>query len=344
MPFAMTAHAAGWDSSNNPYAMSSSFIANFEALPVEGQMKDTRKGWPGSHWANYTGGIASRWSAGTPENFKYKFLSLEELKKLEPHQLAELSPAEKYDIYRGDYTYSTVRRVYKSVSPYDNEWFGICHGYAPAALNHPEPATVDLINPDGIKVHFYSSDVAGLMSYFYAKVANTPATLVGTRCRAYEGNVSRRRQDDCSDINPGSFHIILANKLGSDGSGFIADMDRYLEVWNHVAVRYKTYTYAEEPATPSSAYGTVRRVRLETLVTYAAAIAPKFYPVLNTEAAEYVQNTYEYYLDLSKTGEIIGGEWISSTRPDFVWTQKQAEFTGYWDSLNDIYRPATINP
>jgi hypothetical protein len=336
-PYAL---ASGWNGNNNPYNLGHNFQAKFSALPLSGGLKDQRLGWPGSHWANYIGGIANRWSAGIPQNFTYKLLSLAELRALEPHQLDELSPAEKFDIFNGNYNYPTVKKVYRTVSPYESQWHGICHGYAPSALNHPEPATRDLVNPDGIKVHFYSSDIAALMSFYYANVVSTPVSLIGTRCNYNPGKVPRRRQDECNDLNAGAFHIVIANKLGEDGSGFIADIDRYSEVWNHVAVSFTSTARAESAPVNTSAYGTVKRIHIEATVTFAAAIAPKFDPVINTEAAEYAHNSYEYFLDLDKTGKIIGGDWVSEARPDFVWTQKQANFTGEWSSLDQIYLPA----
>jgi hypothetical protein len=334
--------ASSWSQDNNPYKLGSDFKAKLSILPENGQFKDQRLGWPGSHWANYVGGIAHRWSAGNPQNFSYKRLSLAELKKLEPHEINELSPAEKFDIFNGNYNYPTVKNVFSRVSPNENQWHGICHGYAPAALNHPEPASVTLVNPDGISVHFYSSDVAGLMSFYYAHVASSTVTLIGNRCNYNENSrIPRRSQAACEDLNAGAFHMLLGNKLGLKGVGFIADIDRYLEVWNHIAVSYKTAYRDESAPAATSAAGTIKRVQVETIVTYAAAIAPKFEPVLNTEAAEYAQNTYEYFIDLDKNGDIIGGDWISSNRPDFVWTQKKASFLKEWSSLDQIYSPAT---
>ncbi|MBA2405842.1 MAG: hypothetical protein H0V66_13785 [Bdellovibrionales bacterium] len=336
------AFSVGWSPDNNPFNMGKDLETALSQLPAQGQFKDQRLGWPGSHWANYVGGIAHRWSAGNPENFTYKRHSLIELKTLEPHEIDVLSPAEKFDIYNRNYNYPTVKSVLSRLSPNESQWHGICHGYAPAALNHPEPASVTLVNPDGISVHFYSSDVAGLMSYYYANIIATPAVLIGNRCNYNRSSpIPRRSQAACDDLNAGSFHLIITNKLGLKGVGLIVDIDRYLEVWNHVAVRYET-TYRNEIAPVStSARGTVKRVHVETIVTYAAAIAPKFDPVLNTEAAEYAQQTYEYYLDVNRHGDIIGGDWISDTRPDFVWTQKKSAFLNSWSPLNQIYRPAT---
>jgi hypothetical protein len=334
--------ASEWSSSNNPNKIVSNLNTAFHELPESGVLKDQRLGWPGSHWASYIGGIAHRWSAGNPQDFIYKLLSLAELRSLELHELAELSPAEKYDISNGDYSYPTVKKIFKQYSPRESEWHGICHGYAPAALNHPEPASVTVVNPDGLSIYFYSSDVAGLLSYYYANVATTPVTLIGNRCN-YGANsrIPRRHQSNCDDLNAGAFHLVLTNKIGIEGIGFIADIDRYFEVWNHIAINFESRIVNDSPPTKDSAKGTARRVQIESIVTYAAAIAPKFDPVLNTEAAEYAQNTYQYFLDLDQKGNVIGGDWISDKRPDFVWSQNKAEFKNEWSPLNDIYRPAS---
>lgn len=338
----LSAHTfgVGWDRDNNPSNLNSSFKTKFSELPMSGAISDQQTGWPGSHWASYLGGIAHRWSAADPQNFKYKLLSLEELKKAEPSQLAELSPAEKFDIYNGDYSYPTVKKVYRTVSPNQTEWFGLCHGYAPAALNHKEPATRDMVNPDGIKIHFYSSDVAGLMAFNYANVASTPVKLIGKRCNYNPGYVPRRKLDECNDLNAGAFHISLTNKLGIEGLGFIADIERYSEVWNHVAVGFQSKVYKEDGPVKTSAYGTVKRLYVESEVSFGYAIGPRVDPVLNTEYAIFFNESYSYFLDLDKNDDIIGGDWVSERRPDFIWTQSRTLFSGEWNSLNDIFQPA----
>ena len=171
--------ASAWDSHSNPKLLSNEIVVKFDESLVSGKVADPRLSWPGSHWSNWLGGVAHRWSAANPQNFTYKLNSLEALQAFEPHQLAELSPAEKFDIYRGDYSYSTTRTELARVSPRESKWHGICHGYAPAALHHPEPQTVVLKNQDGLDIKFYSSDVAGLLSLYYAEFAKTPVQFVG---------------------------------------------------------------------------------------------------------------------------------------------------------------------
>jgi hypothetical protein len=335
--FILEVHAKEWDSFNNPYRLSRYFHSQLEALPLKGKLQNPQLGWPGNHWANNLGGIAHRWSAGTPQDFSYKLLSLAELQQMTPYELDELSPAEKFDIFAQNYGYPTVKKIFSELSPNETSWNGICHGYAPAALNHEEPQRVILTNPDGVTLTFYSSDVAGLLSYFYSKEAKSSSTLIGKRCWVSQSNAGNR--NECDDLNAGAFHIVLANKLGRENKAFIADIDRYAEVWNHILIDYSSRLLSSDSPQRNSASGTVKRVKVETQVRYAGTIAPKFDSVLGTDNATYVTHHYEYFLELNAQGKIIGGEWISATRPDFIWVQDRAAFKGMWEILKEIYRP-----
>jgi hypothetical protein len=322
--------AEPWDKLNNPYKINKKFISNFNELPLSGELQDHRLGWPGNHWANYLGGIAHRWSSSNPQNFTYSKLTLDELKKLEDYKINELSPAEKFDIYRGDFKYSTVKKVLGELSPDENKWHGICHGEAPASLNHPEPDLVRVISKEGVPLTFYSSDIVGLFSYYYARLAKSSAFLVGSRCNA-NLPIPLKSSIPCKDINAGSFHIIMANRLGSEHVGFISDVERFSEVWNHVAIKFSSRIVSTDD----------KRIRVESIVTYAGEIAPKFYPVIGTPDASYFNTSYEYYLDIDKNGKVVGGDWISDRRPDFIWVQNKASFTGSWSRLNEIYKSSS---
>jgi hypothetical protein len=337
--FPVIAQAEGWNKENDPFRFQKKLITNFNTLPNEGRLYHPGLAWPGSHWPNFLGGIAHRWSAGTPENFVYKRNGLKALKQLSPYQLNELSPAEKFDIYNLRYDYPMVERVHSELSPYENEWHGICHGFAPASMNHPEPQTIKVTNADGITLNFYSSDIAALMSYFYAKDARTAVRFVGSRCNSESRRVRRRHRESCEDVNAGAFHLIVANVMGLQRKSFIADIERYNEVWNHVAVSYRSVIHQTTSPDKYSAPGSVKKLQVETMVKYAGATAPKFDPIIGTENAYYAENTYEYYLDLNLKDEIIGGSWIGERRPDFLWTQDKASFSGEWESLNSIYQP-----
>ena len=146
----------------------------------------------------------------------------------------------------------------------------------------------------------------------------------------------------CEPLNAGSFHIGLTNTLGLKGESLIFDIEPGLEVWNFVATAFSSRFLSSEAPQRNSSTRATRRVLVETTVTYAADITPKFNPVLFTEDAYYINRLYEYYLELDDEDQIVGGEWVSKNGPDFMWLQDKAEFRGKWEILNEIYQPISM--
>ena len=318
-----------WSGMNNPFKLGQHFIDHFNKLPTEGEIQEKGLAWPGSYWANNDGGIAFRWNSSNPRNFVYESPSLEALRQLSQVEINELSPAEKFDIYNANYHYPLVKKVWQQTSPGHSSWFGICHGFAPASIHHKEPNTVTKTNIDGIQITFYSSDIKALLAYFYAKVIDQSAIQVGSRCYFtwFYGRLFRY----CNDIDAGAFHIALTNKVGIEGSTIIADIMRFNTVSNHPVVSYKTIIEEHLNST---------QIQVRTIVKYAGSAPAYQFPILNTNYAEYYHEEYKYYLYLNSNGEITGGSWISSNRPDFIWHKKKHEFIGVWKSLDELYTPA----
>jgi hypothetical protein len=333
------AFARPWSAAEAPHILVKNLITSFDQLPAKAQIKNEFLIWPSSHWANHVGGIANRWSAANPQNFRYKFLAAQALRELQDNERAELSPAEKYDIYTSRYDYPTVKTVWGQTSPRDTTWFGICHGVAPASIHHPEPETVKMVNAEGVELIFYSSDVTALMSYYYAKVAKSPVRQVGKRCfRTEDGRGRRGAMTSCQGLNPASFHLVLTNMLGLQNQSLVVDIDRYNEVWNHVPKSFSFDVYGEYGVEQTTTFGATKRLWIGLTVTYAGDIAPYFEPVIGTERGIYLDNNYQYFLDLDDNNNIIGGEWISDLRPDFVWFKEKASFSGAFSKLNEIYQ------
>lgn len=333
----MTALAA-WSGSDSPARMGAHFEYRFERLPMQAKLESVGLAWPGNYWPNNKGGIAHRWRSANPQNFDYRSPRLEQILSMDKSKLNELSPAEKYDIFMGRYDYPTVRSVWGQNRSYHKEWYGICHGMAPASLNHAEPSPVTVVNPDGIELTFYTADVKGLLAYFYAKKSDSRVIQIGRRCFINGKIPLLNRTRGCKGVNPASFHVILANKLGIDQTSFIADMDRYAPVWNHAALEYRSEILGHSRNLRGTTYGTVEKVLVKTTVSYAASIDPTDLPVIGTSKAEYDKRTYKYWLYLASNGDIIDGEWVSEERPDFLWTQEKENFDGYWEGVNRLYQ------
>lgn len=150
--------------------------------------------------------------------------------------------------------------------------------------------------------------------------------------------------------------------LGIHGKGFVADIDRFNDVWNQPIAGYKTEIIGEEPVeSVHSQYGVSRRIRVKLKMTYGEEL--KFYtpeleaqghqnfvskrPVTLTPHQKFLSRQYEYIIELNNQDNIIGGEWVTQTRPDFMWLYGRTKtFKNYpipLAHLKNIYRPVKEN-
>lgn len=355
----LAAQADRFEAGNSPIFFRSisgtELITNFNQLPMKGNQLDDRYGWSETYWPSNVGGIAYRWSHPNPEPFKYKLHTKEELKQMNMQQLSQLSPAEMYDIAMGDYNYTLTRKTLGRFSTRDLWWEGICHGWAQAATNYPEPAKVLVTNPDGIKVPFGSSDVKGLLAMHEGYNYGGKFSFTGRRCKVNgkvpgEGDNRDRNPNppseadantpDCKDVNAGAFHVVITNMIGIHGRGFVADVDRFNDVWNQPITSYDANIISEESISEiERSAGVARKLRVSMKMTYGEEL--KFYtaelaatgaknfvskePVTGTVHQEFRHKPYEYYLEIDAAGKVIGGTWISATRPDFLWMYERSK-------------------
>lgn len=363
--------AEKWNKANNPNMLTNltgkRITTQFNALPLKAELSNTHYIWSDTFWPANKGGIAYRWNAEpNPQNFKYRMLSKNEVMSARLSDLEKLSPAEKYDIFMGNYNYPLTKKVLSMNSPRDLWWEGICHGWAQAAVMHIEPARNDLKNADGVVVPFGSTDVKGLLDLYYAKVHQTNKRFqIGRRCKVTgkvpgegdrrdrvtaEPSSRQRNSSDCADINAGAFHLALANMIGIQDMGMVVEIDRYRDVWNQPVGKYE-----------SKIVGRVQtrngfKVRMRTLMTYGEELnllTPEerndeggfmsMDPVSGTPNNTTRAREYEYYVELDTNGNVTGGEWISNTRPDFIWSKAGTDRflnDGYGlGGLNQIYVP-----
>jgi hypothetical protein len=325
-----------WRDFSDPDIMGSNYNHYFFELPNEGSIIDGKRAWSGHFWPSREGGINNRWNTETKEGFSYKSPSKATVLQYSDEQLKRLAPTEKFDLYLGRYDYPLKNEAKGTASRRAADWAGICHGWAPASLHHTEPTPKTLTNPDGLKIPFGTSDIEALLSYFYAFYHESETNQIGLRCfLASWIGVARGCNDD---LNAGAFHIIISNKLGLEKVGFLMDRDRYKEVWNQPVVGYKS-TVASRSLTPSreSAKGTVREFRIQTELYYVNESLPQWTPVHGTENQKIEVMELQYRIELDKNDKIIGGEWESSDRPDFLWNKtKTTEFTGLLSGLENL--------
>ncbi len=144
-----------------------------------------------------------------------------------------------------------------------------------------------------------------------------------------------RYYKECRDLNPGSFHTVLARYLskgaaqqGVEPHSFVLDVTRDEQVWNHAI-----YTYESRMGTPTPvviteadgkqskdpfrkwrAPGTEKIVDVFTYMVYAIENGPYINPTKNQDALN--AKMYHYTLELNKKGDVIGGEWHGMVSED----------------------------
>lgn len=304
-----------WTGISDPMIMNINFESRLYLLPSKGRINRPEYFWSGDYWASNKGLIDHRWNAS--RNFTMPPPTKHDLARMSENEIAQLSPAEKFDLLNGRYHYPLKKEVLKNSNFGAQSWEGICHGLAPASMNHKEPAPKTLTNQDGFNIPFGSSDIKALISYYYAYPYQVPSTYqVGRRC-----DQGRIKAGNCEqDLNAGAFHIILANRIALENKSFIADVNRFSEVWNHPIIGYTTEVIQQGGKTPDSAPGTIRTVGVRTYLSYIDSSTRNSWGQITPVEKNLV---LKYTLELNSQGQIIGGMWRSQDRPDFIWTKEK---------------------
>ncbi len=360
-----------WDWKNNPTKMGIDYIVGkykyshkFAQLPTSGDL-ETRP-WSGDYWPTYKGGITYRWNSSSSrvkDRIGYKLLSKEEYLTVDTKSL---SPAEKYDLYIGNFENTLTKfernrtkilQTIKGNPQYDEKfeiprWEGLCHAWAPATIHYKSPKPVTLVGPSGIEVSFGASDIKALLTYFVHHYDSLHTYFLGGRCNVDFGKLRTKlntkkitkeefdkemQRNECLDTNAGAFHIVLTNQIALMKEGFIVDVTRDFEVWNQAVHGFETKVLSEKMGkSENAAPGTVKEVTVRTKMYYTVEVDHSWEQTVPTSRSERVAY-YEYRLELNKNGEIIGGEWLSEDRPDFLWNSVIPEFKGYFKELKRVY-------
>lgn len=293
----------------------------FTSLPLTGKLE--KEPWADSYWPSREGGLAQRWRDGVAGH-EVSRVSWETAKQMTDKDLSRLSPAEKFDIFVGSESFNLFSSELTRTSPSDDYWFGICHGWAPAALAFNEPKAIKLKGPSGIEVPFGSSDVKALLSLYAGDYAKVKSQMLAARCNDdFSKNPESAKKPNCRDTNAGAFHLVLTNLIGLQKKGFVADLTRDFEVWNQPVSGFETKILKESRGrSQGAALWTAREITVETTIHYGAEISPEWKAL----GSNMRSRTYQYRLELNRRGMIIGGAWLTDERPDFLWTNSTPDF------------------
>ena len=370
-----------WNDANDPRNLDSTYKLNFYQLPPAGDVTNGNRGWSSSYFPKTKGYIAERWQdpkyAGVGGFKKYPMLTVYDVNGMSAEQIDLLSPAEKFDIARGNFEFPLTTQLRKDDPSSKDWWRGVCGGWTQAAVNIAEPHPIVYTNPKTkISISMNSGDIKGLMAYYYAYRDTSGASYIGKSCRLGK-KLMLGLDGSCKDVNAAAFHVALTNEIGLKKNPLAVDRDPGMEVWNQPFVKYTSTVdrIVDRDISKKATDGTAKELYVTTVVTFAneqykidaseikegyseedyeddVHAAPSAQPVLGTALQKYRSKTYKYVLELDARDQIIGGDWLSDSdaHPDLIWKQKfSMPGQGYdkdnkddsWVILKDIIRMAT---
>lgn len=336
--------------------------------------------WAGSYWPIHQGLLANRFADSSfpkSKQFMQNYSSYQSKPSdymVSTGNVNQLSPAEKYDLLVGDRDWSLTRHMWqKGLSGFQTDgfvatWTGICHGWSAATsmgIKQPEKSVSVTDVSGNYRITFYPQDIKGLQSFLWANSAPT-SIQAGNRCRqAYIDRDPFQRPLDpsCLDSNPMTWHLAATNRVGIQQNSFVMDSSSGTEVWNYPVMSYD-YSYFN-PRTFESSHSLKSSIELLSNLKadkYAAFRSPRakyvvgvamdvFHPALisprtGASAGNVLQyNAFIYDLELDENYNIVGGEWYSKDRPDFLWsfpkdsqalTREDSQITEGWDISSRI--------
>ncbi|MGK5086223.1 hypothetical protein WDW86_01590 [Bdellovibrionota bacterium FG-2] len=342
-----TAWADQWNGYNDPSLFDRGYNYNFSELPLKATLPINKMPWSSSYWPRNRGSINYRWNAPNPTGFNLNRFSKESVQSMSQEQLAELSPAEKFDLAQGRYDYPLSSNVAAGASPRAKHYEGICDGWTASAIQFDEPAPVTIKNPDGLMIPFGSSDVKALMSYDVSlnRVDIAPA-FVGRYCTTGSFGM-RLGLANCVDINPGAFHVILANQIALKKEAFATDIDPGKETWNQPVFGYEFEIRGETRASGAAQAYLVHAKMMYGEDDPENGDVRKVFnwnPTLGTDNFSFAVMELDYVLELDGAGRIMGGSWIGGSvrnHPDLFWMPtKKIQWSPEFQFLNQLYKPA----
>lgn len=311
-----------WNSANHPKIFFNTYEDHFELLPLEGSFEPFHDFWSDDYWPKYQGGIAYRWqSFETPR--QYQFFTPSQARQLSKQQILGLSPAEKWDLLHNDFRFRFAKHIKRKNPGTASTWEGLCHGWAEANLNLGKLQVSEYKNRQGQVITLFASDKAALASYFYGKLKRGGRKFLGQRCYQSGSNHTA-----CRDMNPGAFHIVLAESLKRKRS-FIVDIEPERGVWNHPIESFKISLLGQREPSSGSASGTVREYLIENELGYLSeGGTSRRNPPMYIEIKE-----LNYWLELNADNRIIGGSWQNRPQIDFAWSSAPAKLSKKYQIL-----------
>ena len=229
---------------------------NALSLPKQGAVATAP--WPGHYWPIYLDSINFQWNkpklnptAKYAKAFGLNRTQLEDAVSLQNGILGYADDQRKCttigDCAKFKDGSECGRRAGQVAGYCIPRWFGICHAWAPASFAEPEPQCA--VKYKGVV--FQPNDLKALVTHVYDQ-SDLATGFLGARFRGPDDMTAasldqfgRFKDDARRDLNPGLFHLALANLVGRFGKSFVMDVDANAPVWNHPVRSYAVLEFRE---------------------------------------------------------------------------------------------------
>jgi hypothetical protein len=345
-------------------------LDEMHAMKLE-QAKLPIEPWSGYFWPLYGGGLAFRYQDPLlPKGLVWSEYKDYLLSTLGQGPIASLSPAEKYDLLVGDPSFTLTRNQTTLGAKFAKNgkvetWLGFCNGWAAASIMLPRPAhSITVTAADGrTEIEFLPSDIKALGALLWAE-NNYSYRFAGSPCKKRQfahDEAGRATDPACLDLNPATWHLAVVNQVGVSKRSLIFDTDPAFEVWNQPVVsydyRYFKITTGEIAPTPKDARVQLRDFQADPYRRYRASnavavVGIEMDIVYNYETFPGAGRTdssatddlktvkYRYDLELDAQNQIVGGEWHSKERPDYIWVpSKDGHPTSNYENGHELFAP-----
>ena len=138
----------------------------------------------------------------------------------------------------------------------------------------------------------------------------------------------------CKDLNPGSFFVLLANRVGKQGKAIIMDRDGDATVWNRPIKNYQAEeikSLGRRKPQPGAAEGTSYEIPMRTTIEFVSSVDSNQRTADRKQPVTTEKVTLDFYLEVRDTNgqqEILGGSWITKNHPDTFWKPADKDLSG----------------
>jgi hypothetical protein len=320
-------------------------VVNYAELAKYPKGSGASAPWPSSYWPTYEDGINYVWNAADrmPPSEKYARAygldPAEFTKKVSQtsgimSQSMRTKCTQTSDCAPLKDSSACAKRTGETSGFCIPTWFGVCHAWAPAAIEEREPRCA--VTKNGVT--FQPFDIKALITQMYDG-ANLDTIFTGTRFNGPDqpvrlDNFDRYIDPTRRDMGPGFFHIALVNILGIRKASVVVDVDQDSQVWNQPVRGYEVMSATTlTPSQASQTFFNTPNYQFNAAAASIVFIQLKFQyvveagengPLVSTNKVDQYTTTvyYEYILELDTAGNVIGGEWVRAskkTHPDFLW-------------------------